>query len=225
RAQVQGLVGKTTLNELRFQYRSQDNESSSLSNAPTIIVLDAFSRGGAGVSSRGSTASFELADNLDFNVGRKHAMRAGFLLEGGDYANFDARNASGTFTFSSLDAFVAGRPTQFTQRLGQVETNFNNYDVGLYWQDDVRVNKSFSYSLGLRQEMQSHINDKLNPMPRLGFTWNPFGSRTAVRGGYGMFYDWYDTNLYDQTLRVNGIAQRDLLILFPGYPDPFTGST
>jgi hypothetical protein len=225
RAQIQGLVGKTTLNELRFQYRSQDTESSSLSTAPSIIVLDAFSRGGAGVSSHGSTASFELADNVDFNVGRKHAMRAGFLLEGGDYANFDARNAYGTFTFSSLDAFVAGRPTQYTLRQGQVETNFNNYDVGIYWQDDVRVNKSFSYSLGLRQEMQSHIGDKLNPMPRLGFTWNPFGSRTAVRGGYGMFYDWYDTNLYDQTLRVNGIAQKDLLILFPGYPDPFAGST
>jgi len=225
RAQVQGLVGKQTLNELRFQYRSTSNESSSLSGAPTIIVLDAFSRGGAGVSNRGSNRTFELADNLDFNVGRRHAMRAGFLLEGGQYSNFDARNANGTFTFSSLDSFVAGRPTQYTQRIGQVNTNFNNYALGIYWQDDVRVNKSFSYSLGVRQELQSHIGDKLNPMPRLGFTWNPFGSRTAIRGGYGIFYDWYDTSLYDQTLRVNGIAQRDLLILFPGYPDPFAGTT
>jgi hypothetical protein len=47
----------------------------------------------------------------------------------------------------------------------------------------------------------------------------------TFRGGYGLFYDWYDSNLYDQTLRVNGVAQRDLLILNPGYPDPFNGSS
>ena len=36
------------------------------------------------------------------------------------------------------------------------------------------------------------------------------GNRTAIRGGYGLFHDWYESNLYDQTLRVNGIAQRDI---------------
>ena len=47
----------------------------------------------------------------------------------------------------------------------------------------------------------------------------------VVRGGYGTFYDWYESNLYDQTLRVNGVSQRDLLILNPGYPDPFAGAS
>ena len=61
-------------------------------------------------------------------------------------------------------------------------------------------------------------------MPRLGLTFSPRNSKTIVRGGYGLFYDWYDSNLYDQTLRVNGIAQRDLRINCPGYPDPFAPS-
>jgi hypothetical protein len=223
RAQVQGLVGKTTLNELRFQYDAQSNVQSSLSNARSIVVLDAFSAGGAGVASNGSSKTFELADNLDFNVGRKHAMRVGFLLDGGQYSNFDARNANGTFTFSSFDAYLAGIPTQYTERDGQVQTSFNAYQLGLYWQDDIRVNKAFSYSVGLRQEMQSLIDRKVNLMPRFGFTANPWGPKTTFRGGYGMFYDWYDTSLYDQTLRVNGVAQRDLLVLNPGYPEPFAG--
>jgi hypothetical protein len=60
-------------------------------------------------------------------------------------------------------------------------------------------------------------------MPRAGFTWTPWGNRTSIRGGYGLFYDWYEANLYDQTLRVNGVDQRDLLILNPGYPDPASG--
>jgi hypothetical protein len=158
RAQVQGLIGKTTLNELRFEYRGQTTESASLSTAPTIVVLDAFSRGGAGVDSTGSTKWFELADNVDFNVGRKHAMRVGFLLNGGQYANFDARNANGTYTYSSLENYRAGILTQFTQRLGQVNTSFDQVQLGLYWQDDIRVNKTFSYSVGVRQEMQTLVD-------------------------------------------------------------------
>jgi hypothetical protein len=50
-------------------------------------------------------------------------------------------------------------------------------------------------------------------MPRLGFSWAPFGSqRSAVRGGYGLFYDWYDSNLYSQTLRVDGTTVKDIRI-------------
>jgi hypothetical protein len=56
-------------------------------------------------------------------------------------------------------------------------------------------------------------------MPRVGATWTA-PLKLTVRGGYGIFYDWYDTGLYDQTLRVNGVDQRDLLIFNPGYPEP-----
>ena len=44
RAQLQGLIGKTTLNEIRLQFTQQNNESTSLSDLPAVIVLDAFSQ-------------------------------------------------------------------------------------------------------------------------------------------------------------------------------------
>jgi hypothetical protein len=224
RAQVQGLIGRTTLNELRLQFAQQNSTSISASNAPAVIVLDAFSEGGAGVWSETSSRTFELADNLDFNVGRKHQMRVGLLLEGVEFSNFDAQNNAGTFTFSSIEAYDAGLPTSFTQRNGQVNTRFTQYQLGLYWQDDIRLNNKLSISVGVRNELQSHIDDRLNLMPRLGFTATPWGNRTAIRGGYGLFHDWYSANLYDQTLRVDGVSQRDLLILNPGYPEPLTGA-
>jgi outer membrane receptor for ferrienterochelin and colicin len=224
RAQVQGLLGKTTLNELRLQFTQQSSEAASRSNERAIIVLDTFSDGGAGIWNNSSSRGFELADNLDFNVGRKHQMRVGVLLEGDRYSNFDAQNNAGTFTFSSSEAFDAGLPTSFTQRNGEVNTRFNQYQFGAYWQDDIRLTSKFSVSIGVRNEMQSHIDDKLNLMPRLGFTATPWGPRTAIRGGYGLFYDWYSSNLYDATLRVDGVSVRDLLILNPGYPDPFNGA-
>jgi hypothetical protein len=222
RTSVQTIVGRSKLNELRVQFNAREQVSESANTAPAVIVIDAFSTGGAGVSSRGRTRALEIADNFDFNV-RKHAMRVGLLFEADRFANFDARNAAGTFTFGSLESFLAGRPNTFTQRIGQVDTDFTQYQLGVYWQDDFRLNRSFSVSVGLRQEMQNHVTDQLNPMPRIGSTWNVLGSRTIVRGGYGVFYDWYDSNLYDQTLRVNGITQRDLLVLNPGYPDPTGG--
>jgi hypothetical protein len=222
RVQVQGLIGKTTLHELRVQFNRQENEAASVSDLPSINVLDAFNRGGAGVNNHGYSRTIEVADNVDFNLGRKHAMRVGAMVEGGVNRNFDARNAAGTFTFSSLEAFNAGLPLQFTQRNGQVNTSFTHYELGFYWQDDIRVSRNLSFSVGVRQEMQSLIDDKLNVMPRLGFSWNA-PAKLTVRGGYGTFYDWYDTGLYDQTLRVNGVSQRDLLILNPGYPNPFVG--
>jgi hypothetical protein len=214
RAQAQGIVGKSLLHEIRLQLYSQENSRSSLSPAPAIIVLDAFSTGGAGVSSHGSSRTFELAENLDFNIGRKQQMRVGYLLEGGRYKNFDATNAAGTFTYSSREAYLAGRPTTFTQRLGQVDTAFSQYNLGFYWSDDIRLSNKLSFGIGVRNEMQSHISDRLNLMPRAGFTWTPWGNRTSIRGGYGLFYDWYESSLYDQTLRVNGVAQRDLLIVY-----------
>jgi len=224
RAQVQGLFGRSTLNEFHVEYRDAWNNQLSVSTTPSVNVLDAFNAGGSGINTRSNQRTFDIADNLDFTIGRKHATRVGFELFGGRYRYYDARNAAGTFTFSSLDAYRAGTPLQFTQRLGEVNTSFTAYQGALYWQDDIRTTRTLTISVGVRQEMQSLIADKLNVMPRLGLTYSPRSSKTIVRGGYGLFYDWYDSNLYDQTLRVNGIAQRDLRVNCPGYPDPFAAS-
>ena len=224
RTSVHSILSRSAFNEFRFEWNGEESASSSVSGEPAIVVIDAFSSGGAGVASEGSTRTLELADNVDFTVG-KHAMRAGMLLEAGGYRNLDARNAAGTFTFSSLEAFLAGTPNTYTQRLGQLRTSFSQYQLGVYWQDDFRLNRSLSLSVGVREELQSHVGDAFNVMPRVGFTYTGQRSRTTVRGGYGIFHDWYEATLHDQTLRVTGEAgaQRDLLILNPGYPEASGG--
>ncbi|HXD16570.1 MAG TPA: carboxypeptidase-like regulatory domain-containing protein [Vicinamibacterales bacterium] len=221
RAQVQGLIGRSTLNEFHVEYVHVSTVVESASKAVSVNVLDAFNAGGAGINNSARTRTFEAADNLDFTIGRKHAMRVGVLVTGGRYRNFDARNAAGTFTFSSLESYLAATPLQFTQRIGEVDTSFTAYQGAVYWQDDIRATRTLTISVGVREELQSLIATKLNLMPRVGLTYSPRNSRTIVRGGYGLFYDWYESNLYDQTLRVNGIAQRDLRINCPGFPDPF----
>ena len=79
-------------------------------------------------------------------------------------------------------------------------------------------------SFGLRYEAQTHTDDYLNFAPRFGSTWSPLKSgATTVRGGVGIFYEWYDSQLYEQTLRVDGTRQTDLVVQNPGFPDPFEG--
>ena len=212
RTRMQSVIGTKYLNEARVQVTANGNEALSESLASTLIVQDAFTRGGAGVNSNSATKRIEVADNFDFTVG-KHQMRVGALVEGAFYSNFDQRNAAGTWTYRTIEDFVANRPAQFSQRLGTVDTKFSQYQAGFYWSDEFRVSRDLTLGVGVRNELQSRIDDKLNLMPRVGLTWAPFGSQTsAIRGGYGLFYDWYDATLYDQTLRVDGTTVRDIRI-------------
>ena len=68
------------------------------------------------------------------------------------------------------------------------------------------------------------MSDHWNFAPRGGFTWSPFKSgKTTIRAGGGLFYDWLESETYEQTLRVDGEHQQDMVIVNPGYPDPFSG--
>jgi hypothetical protein len=213
RFRIQGIVGGSRLHEFRVQATRNNNESSSLTAGPTINVLDAFNSGGAGVNSNGSTNRVEIADNFDFNFGTKHQMRVGILLDHSRFSSFDERNADGTWTYSSIEDFNANRPRQFSQRIGTLDIDYSQTQVGVYFSDEYRLHRDFSLGFGVRNESQSRIDSKFNLMPRVGFSWAPFGSqRSAVRGGYGLFYDWYDSNLYSQTLRVDGTTVKDIRI-------------
>jgi hypothetical protein len=222
RFRLQGVMGTTMLNELRLQVIRQSNEAFSVSPAPTVVVQEAFTSGGAGVNSNSSTNRLELAENFDFNVGTRHQMRVGLLVEGAWFSNFDERNKAGTFTYRTIDDYNAGFLQQYTQRLGTLDTSFSQFQGGIYWSDEFRMHRDLTLGVGVRNELQSRIDSKINLMPRLGFTWAPFGSqRSAIRGGYGLFYDWYESSLYDQTLRVDGVTVRDVRINCAPL-DPFT---
>jgi hypothetical protein len=218
-----GPIKRNFFNETRFQVRHQTTFSNSLTDEPTLMVLDAFNAGGAQIEGGRQGTDFEVASDFDYAKGR-HSARAGLLFEGGRYRSDDSRNMGGTFTFASLDAFEAGRPTTFTQRTGEPFVAYSQAQLGLYVQDDVRVARSLSISFGVRHEMQTHVDNYLNVAPRFGATWSPSKKgTTTVRGGVGLFYDWYDAQVYEQTLRVDGTRQQDLVIQNPGFPDPFAG--
>lgn len=220
-----GTLAKKFFNEVRFQTIWQQVDINSLSQAPIVQVLNAFTRGGAQVTSSRRVREMELADNLDIPL-KKHALRTGFQLEAAGYRSDELRNQNGTFVFSSLDAFRANRPTTYTQRSGAGRVDFDQYQLGWFAQDDWRVRKNLTLSFGLRHEWQNNVDDTNNFMPRFGFAYSPFkNGKTTIRGGAGVFYDWFASETREQALRVNGQQQHDLIIQNPGFPDPYAGGT
>jgi hypothetical protein len=220
RAATTGPVFKRYFNELRFQARTQQIEFTPASDQPTVIVNSAFNRGGAQLRGARRSIEFEVAENFDIPF-EKHSMRAGLLFEFGSYRSDESRNYLGTYQFASLEDFVAGRPTTYSLRTGDPALSYNNFQFGWYWQDDFRVRKDLTLSYGVRHEMQTHLDDRSNFAPRLGFAWSPLKSgKVTLRGGAGLFYDWFTSSTFEQTVRVDGVRQRDLVVTSPGFPDP-----
>ncbi|MGH9175418.1 MAG: hypothetical protein ACRD1H_13725, partial [Vicinamibacterales bacterium] len=216
RARNTRTIGKSVFSELRFELVQSQSMVSSASNVPTVHVLDAFTSGGAGRSGVREGRQFTVAQNFDFTIA-KHMLRAGLQVDGGWWDSTQQSNANGAFTFSSLDDFLAGRPRTYVQRVGDPNVSYSQYEAGWYIQDDFRLSKNVNVSLGVRQEVQTHVDDSWNLAPRAAFTWAL--RKGNVRGGYGVFYDWLEADIYEQTVRVDGTHQIDEVIINPSYPD------
>ncbi len=219
-----GSFSKKYLNDIRVQYSWQETESLSTSDATTIRVQDQFTDGGAQIQGGRRFWELEVADNLDIPLGKKHSIRTGFEVDTGNYIGDELRNFAGTFTFPTLAAFTDGRPNNYTIRSGNPFVEYRNTEAGLFIQDDYRFKKNLLLSFGARYEAQTLIDDKMNIAPRAGMTWSPFKSnKTTVRAGAGIFYEWYETSLYENALRQDGTRQFDTIVRNPGYPNPYLG--
>ena len=211
------VYGKKLFSELRFEFINNSSVTLPGSIAPAIRVNEAFTAGGAGQSGERHSKEFELAQNFDFTIARKHSVRVGLLLQGGWWDSTQRSNGNGTYVFTSVDAYNAGLPSTYSIRVGDPLVDYSQIKAGWFVQDDVRPAKTLQLSFGLRQEVQTQVDAKWNFAPRAAFTWNATRQAT-VRGGYGIFYDWYDANLYEQTIRVDGTHQVDVIVQNPGFP-------
>lgn len=220
-----GAVGSKVFHEFRLQLHWQDTSLRPASDSQGLIVLGAFNGGGAQARSEKELAELEARENVDF-AWKQHAMRAGILFEAGAYRNLNLSNQNGTFTFSSLNDFRAGRPATFSQRVGIKPVSFSQIQMGAYWQDDWRIIPSLTLSYGVRYEWQNNLRDGNNYAPRLGFGWSPFKSgRMTIRGGVGVFYEWFTAATYGDLLSEDGQRGANLIIRNPGFPDPFSGGS
>lgn len=219
RMQEAGPVGRNAFLNTRMQLRLYRSATESQLEAPTIRVLDGFTSGGAQVRGGRTQKDLELTSDLNYVRGI-HTLRTGIALEGRHYRSDDASNYLGTYIFSSREDFELGRARNYTRRIGDPLITFSHLEAAVYVQDDVRLRRNLTFSPGLRYEAQTHVHDLSGFAPRLGLTWAPGNDgRTTIRTSWGVFYNWLGSNVYEQTLRVNGLRQQEINIVNPSYPE------
>lgn len=224
RVRSTNVIGKKVFSEFRLSVIDSTLSTNSFSNQPAIRVNEAFNAGGAGQMGERHAREIELAQNFDFSAGRRHSMRAGVLFEAGWWDSNQRQNAFGTYTFTNLAAYNAGLPATYTIRTGDPVVDYQQVKAGWFLQDDFRLGRNLQASVGVRQEIQTQVDSDWNVAPRAAFTWTAT-RKTTVRGGYGIFYDWYDSALYEQTIRVDGRHQLDVVVQNPSFPLTDTSGT
>jgi hypothetical protein len=146
-----------------------------------------------------------------------HLIRAGALAERYQQDMVNPTFSLGTYAFANLRAFMENRPTSFLglTPAAEFERNWPFWLAGGYVQDEVQVHPRLTVTAGLRYEFMTMpvdeggrdaalVNltdtaptagrlyegaDYNNFSPRLGVAWNATGdNRTAVRGGYGLYF-------------------------------------
>jgi len=159
----------------------------------------------------------QFNDDLSWTKGRQN-IRTGFSFQRLDDNVWNpAGGTNGIWTFSSIQTFLQGTPTQFQGQLPGTDAyrSMRMSVIAGYIQDDIRATPNLTINLGLRYEMGTTVteaNGKManlrnltdptvtlgnpyytNPSlknfaPRTGFSWDPFkDGKTAVRGGAGIF--------------------------------------
>lgn len=222
RVQHYGPIGRRAFTRSRLQVLTADAANRSATDAPTFRVNDAFTSGGAQVTGGDHGRRLNFGSDLDYVRGR-HSIRTGVALDAAWNRSDAQSNYLGTYTFDDLAAFNAGRPTNYTRRIGDPRLSYRMFQAAFYVQDDIRPVKSLTLSAGVRYELQTHVGDAANLGPRFGVTWAPFKSgQTTLRSSVGVFYDWLANGTYEQTVRVDGLRQQELNILNPSFPDPGT---
>jgi hypothetical protein len=223
------VLGTSTINETRFQYFRQGGDMMADTLAPDIQVLGAFNGGGAQVGRSFDTQNYyELQNYTSISKG-KHAWKFGVRLRGETDKNISPTNFNGTFTFSSIEQYqqtlqgVPGSgPAQFSISNGMPSLYGGQLDAGVFAGDDWKMRPNLTVSLGLRYETQSNIHDYKDFAPRIGLAWAPGatgkqGSKTVIRGGFGMFYTRFDLSNIMTAERYNGVVEQQYVVTDPTF--------
>jgi outer membrane receptor protein involved in Fe transport len=191
--------------------------------------LSSIGFGNSGIDGIGTSAIRHKTDNKTFQVNEKLALSRGkhYFSVGGQWLHYTmgqdyASNSGLLGSFAFNGGFTGFGFSDFllnevgSKSIGESSPWTQLQDrIGVFFQDDVKVNSKLSLNLGLRWEYASPIREKDNQQvnfdintgariepggafgdglykayyggfsPRVGFAWTANDS-TVVRGGYGM---------------------------------------
>jgi hypothetical protein len=253
------IASEHAVNEMRIQLSHRESMTRALSSAVAINVLDAFNGGGSQTFSDNSNRNLDFSDSLTYTH-KTHTFKTGFRAEAVQPNNLSQSNFGGTFTFgqdfertaqgeiilgtdgtpipispielySRVVRHVPGyRPSQFSINRGDPFIGFSQWEYGWFVQDDWKVSKRFSLSIGMRHEFETHLQDRLNLAPRISMAWSADkAGKSTIRAGGGIFYSYIDSGITSELIRLDGGHQQNFVVQQPNFfeniPSSFENGT
>lgn len=202
-------INARTVNETRGQFTNSNLLAPVVDPlGPAVSITGVASFGTLSGSPTGRyDRLYEVVDNLSRQIG-PHAVRVGADLLFNDLKITFPMSNRGSYSFSSLANFQAGKYSTFTQTFGNFIVPQTNPNFGIYAQDEWKVNPKLTINAGVRYDLQwlkAVALDTRNVSPRFGFAWSPFNDRTTVvRGSFGLFYDRVPLRALSNALESDG---------------------
>ena len=155
-----------------------------------------------------------------------HSFKAGIDVSAIGVDWRDLPDADGTFTFRNDLVFDPGNkvtyPVQYTRTIGTPNIHLDHTTYAAFAQDSWKPRANVTINAGLRWDYDHAPGvsaDTANFAPRVAVAFVPAGSRaTAIRGGYGRYYDQVPLNVARLAEQAKTALQ--ILLRDPGYPDP-----
>ncbi|MGH9824864.1 MAG: TonB-dependent receptor domain-containing protein, partial [Blastocatellia bacterium] len=219
----QTVFSAKLVNSFRILVGYERHSSTSMTQRPGIVVLDAFTGGGAQADQLRTEYHMQLTDTLSYSTGM-HLIKAGVNIPDLSRRGLDNNtNAGGTFYFSSLADYVRRLPYSFVQQQGNGHAIFLEKLIAPFVQDEYHIRKNLMISAGLRYDWQNYFRDNDNFAPRFSFAYAPGNSKTTViRGGAGLFYDRTGSRTFQDVQLFDGARLRLFVLPNPGYPNPLS---
>jgi hypothetical protein len=221
----QTVLSPKLLNNFRLLLGVERQTAESVGRDRKLVVLDAFTGGGAQADYLRTEYHAQLMEILSYSTG-KHLIKGGINVPDLSRRGFDNNiNSAGTFYFSSLVDYARGRPFSFVQQQGNGHIVFLEKVIGVFAQDEYHPRKNLMLSFGLRYDWQNYFRDNNNFAPRFSFAFAPGNNqKTVLRGGAGIFYDRSGARPIQDILLFNGSRLRQYVLVNPTYPDPFAAN-
>ena len=214
---------------LQYAYYSLANQNPCSTCAPDVTIVDLGAvTVGPGDNQYQKQNTYSIVDNLSWAHG-KHTFKFGGQYMHFIYPQFFLPRSYGDNWYSTMETLVNDLlpdvPGRTLRNAGSGFFLGTQSAMYGFVQDDIKVTPRLTLNLGLRYEYWTNpvgdetqalnaissvpgvINfgvpktDKNNIAPRVGFAWDPTGSgKTAVRAGFGVYYDVKFQNFASITL-------------------------
>jgi len=219
RLTYQAVLSSSFLNTLRMRLGRNDAREGARAEPPAITVNGGFAAGPSPTFTDRRETLLELQESAAYTR-HNHTFGFGVEARARRVEAVDASNFGGTFEFSGLRQFGLGAPYVFRIDQGQPSVTFTIRERGAFLQDKVAFGPNVSVVAGLRYDRQSTIADRKALAPRLAAAYAR--GDTVFRAGAGVFYERLPEAATRRGLLRDGSRVRELVIVNPGYPDPFS---